>query len=36
LGELGHAVSVSGKPAHEALLVAAMKVHGLTRILTFA
>jgi hypothetical protein len=26
---------VSGKPAHDARLVAAMKVHGLTSILTF-
>jgi predicted nucleic acid-binding protein len=26
---------VSGKPAHDARLVAAMKVHGLTGILTF-
>ena len=26
---------VSGKPAHDARLVAAMKVHGLTAILTF-
>ena len=27
--------SVSGKPSHDARLVAAMKVHGLTSILTF-
>ena len=27
--------AVTGKPAHDARLVAAMKVHGITRILTF-
>jgi predicted nucleic acid-binding protein len=29
------AYQVSGKPAHDARLVAAMHVHGLTSILTF-
>ena len=35
LGESGHSISGFGKPAHDARLVAAMHVHGLTTILTF-
>jgi predicted nucleic acid-binding protein len=33
--ELVTAHAVSGKPSHDARLVAAMKVHGLSAILTF-
>jgi predicted nucleic acid-binding protein len=35
LGEPVIQYRVSGKPAHDARLVAAMQVHGLTSILTF-
>ena len=35
LGELVIRYQVSGKPAHDARLVAAMQVHGLTSVVTF-